>query len=265
MKHQSFLKPLLLLAVALMATMPLLAQMVSNYNVDEVYKIDPSARMAYRPGEIIVKFKASSPVNIKSVNGKFSTSRVNAVDTVLNSLGVKEAEQLMPLTGAVKGQPRRAKALSGRVVTEPDLSLLYCLKFEQEDLTVEEVVEALKALDEVEYAEPNYLVFIQTTDDATSYQSEPMYDLQWGLNAIKLPQLWAMDKIETERPVIAILDTGVDITHPDLTDNIWTNSHEAHGSDYEDDDNNGYVDDVHGWDFVAGTPCLYSAYQGHGR
>ena len=61
MKHQSFLKPLLLLAVALMATMPLLAQMVSNYNVDEVYKIDPSARMAYRPGEIIVKFKASSP------------------------------------------------------------------------------------------------------------------------------------------------------------------------------------------------------------
>jgi subtilisin family serine protease len=266
MKHQSFFKPWLLLAVALMATMPLLAQMVSNYNVDEVYKIDQSARMAYRPGEIIVKFKASSPVNIKSVNGKFSTSRVNAVDAVLNSLGVKEAEQLMPLTGAVKGQPRRAKALSGRVVTEPDLSLLYCLKFEQEDLTVEEVVEALKALDEVEYAEPNYLVFIQTTDDATSYQSEPMYDLQWGLNAIKLPQLWAMDKVETERPVIAILDTGVDITHPDLTDNIWTNSHEAHGSDYEDDDNNGYVDDVHGWDFVAGTPIINNGMDrnGHG-
>ena len=266
MKHQSFLKPLLLLAVALMATMPLLAQMVSNYNVDEVYKIDPSARMAYRPGEIIVKFKASSPVNIKSVNGKFSTSRVNAIDAVLNSLGVKEAEQLMPLTGAVKGQPRRAKALSGRMVTEPDLSLLYCFKFEQEDLLVEEAVEALKALDEVEYAEPNYLVFIQTTDDVTSYQSEPMYNLQWGLNTIKLPQLWAMDKVETERPVIAILDTGVDITHPDLTANIWTNSHEAHGSDYGDDDNNGYVDDVHGWDFVAGTPIINNGMDrnGHG-
>ena len=267
MKHQSFLKPWLLLAAALMATMPLLAQMVSNYNVDEVYQIDKSAQWAYRPGEVIVKFKATSPVNIKSVNGQFRTSRVNGVDAVLNALGVTEAEQLMPLTGAIKNRaPRRAKALSGRVVTEPDLSLLYCLKFEQEELTVEEAVEALKALDEVEYAEPNYLVFIQTTEDATSYQSEPMYNVQWGLNAIKLPQLWAMDKVETERPVIAILDTGVDITHPDLTDNIWTNSHEAHGSDYEDDDNNGYVDDIHGWDFIAGTPIINNGMDrnGHG-
>ncbi len=267
MKHLSFFKPWLLLAAALMATMPLLAQMVSNNNVDEVYQIDKSAQWAYRPGEVIVKFKATSPVNIKSVNGQFRTSRVNGVDAVLNALGVTEAEQLMPLTGAIKNRaPRRAKALSGRVVTEPDLSLLYCLKFEQEELTVEEAVEALKALDEVEYAEPNYLVFIQTTEDATSYQSEPMYNVQWGLNAIKLPQLWAMDKVETERPVIAILDTGVDITHPDLTDNIWTNSHEAHGSDYEDDDNNGYVDDIHGWDFIAGTPIINNGMDrnGHG-
>ena len=267
MKHQSFLKPWLLLAAALMATMPLLAQMVSNNNIDEVYQIDQSAQWAYRPGEVIVKFKATSPVNIKSVNGQFRTSRVNGVDAVLNALGVTEAEQLMPLTGAIKNRaPRRAKALSGRVVTEPDLSLLYCLKFEQEELTVEEAVEALKALDEVEYAEPNYLVFIQTTEEATSYQSEPMYDLQWGLNAIKLPQLWSMDKVETERPVIAILDTGVDITHPDLTENIWTNSSEVQGADYEDDDDNGYVDDVHGWDFVAGTPIINNGMDrnGHG-
>ena len=87
MKHQSFFKPWLLLAAALMATMPMLAQMVSNYNVDEVYKMDRSAQWAYRPGEIIVKFKASSSVNIKSVNGQFRTSRVNSVDAVLNSLG----------------------------------------------------------------------------------------------------------------------------------------------------------------------------------
>ncbi|MBO4803774.1 MAG: S8 family serine peptidase, partial [Muribaculaceae bacterium] len=266
MRIRTFLKRLLLLTVAVTA-LPLQAQMVSNNNVDEVYKIDKSAQWAYRPGEVIVKFKATSPVNIKSVNGQFRTSRVNAVDAVLNALGVKEAEQLMPLTGEIKNRaPRRAKALSGRVVTEPDLSLLYCLKFEQNDLTVEEAVETLKTLNEVEFAEPNYLVFIQTTDEATSYQSEPMYNLQWGLNAIKLPQLWAMDKVETERPIIAILDTGVDITHPDLTDNIWTNSSEAQGADYEDDDNNGYVDDIHGWDFVAGTPIINNGMDrnGHG-
>lgn len=264
MKHQSFLKPWLLLAAALMATMPLLAQMVSNYNVDEVYKIDPSARMAYRPGEIIVKFKASSPVNIKSVNGKFSTSRVNAVDAVLNSLGVKEAEQLMPLTGAVKGQPRRMKAYNGNNVVESDLSKLYCLKFDEtKTQSIYDAVEQLKAIPEVEFAEPNYLQFIQSVEEAEQYAQEPYYPEQYGIGAINLPQLWAVDKITTKRPVIAIIDTGVDIEHPDLVDNIWTNPLEATGAENADNDNNGFKNDVHGWDFVNNSARMRDN-NGHG-
>lgn len=264
MKHQSFFKPWLLLAAALMATMPLLAQMVSNYNVDEVYKIDPSARMAYRPGEIIVKFKASSPVNIKSVNGKFSTSRVNAVDAVLNSLGVKEAEQLMPLTGAVKGQPRRMKAYNGNNVVESDLSKLYCLKFDEtKTQSIYDAVEQLKAIPEVEFAEPNYLQFIQSVEEAEQYAQEPYYPEQYGIGAINLPQLWAVDKITTKRPVIAIIDTGVDIEHPDLADNIWTNPLEATGAENADNDNNGFKNDVHGWDFVNNSACMRDN-NGHG-
>lgn len=263
MKHQSFLKPWLLLAVALMATMPLMAQMVSNYNVDEVYKIDPSARMAYRPGEIIVKFKASSPVNIKSVNGKFSTSRVNAIDAVLNSLGVKEAEQLMPLTGAVKGQPRRMKAYNGNNVVESDMSKLYCLKFDETKAqSIHDAVEQLKELPQVEFAEPNYLQFIMSTDDQT-YMQEPYYSEQYGLAAINLPQLWAVDKITTKRPVIAIIDTGVDIEHPDLAENIWTNPLEATGAENADNDNNGFKNDVHGWDFVNNSARIRDN-NGHG-
>ena len=264
MKHQSFLKPWLLLAVALMATMPLLAQMMSNYNVDEVYKIDPSARMAYRPGEIIVKFKASSPVNIKSVNGKFSTSRVNAIDAVLNSLGVKEAEQLMPLTGAVKGQPRRMKAYNGNNVVESDLSKLYCIKFDEtKTQNIYDAVEQLKAIPEVEFAEPNYLQFIQSVEEAEQYAQEPYYPEQYGIEAINLPQLWAVDKITTKRPVIAIIDTGVDIEHPDLADNIWTNPLEATGAENADNDNNGFKNDVHGWDFVNNSARMRDN-NGHG-
>lgn len=263
MKHQSFLKPWLLLAVALMASMPLLAQMVSNYNVDEVYKIDPSARMAYRPGEIIVKFKASSPVNIKSVNGKFSTSRVSKVDVVLNSLGVKEAEQLMPLTGTIKGQPRRMKAYNGNNVVESDLSKLYCLKFDEtKTQNIFDAVEQLKELPQVEFAEPNYLQFIMSTDDQT-YMQEPYYSEQYGLAAINLPQLWAVDKITTKRPVIAIIDTGVDIEHPDLAANIWTNPLEASGAENADNDNNGFKNDVHGWDFVNNSARIRDN-NGHG-
>ncbi len=264
MKHQSFFKPWLLLAVALMASMPMLAQMVSNYNVDEVYKMDRSAQWAYRPGEIIVKFKASSSVNIKSVNGQFLTSRVNSVDAVLNSLGVKEAEQLMPLTGAVKGQPRRMKAYNGSTVVESDMSKLYCLKFDETKAqNIFDAVEQLKAIPEVEFAEPNYLQFIQSVEEAEQYAQEPYYPEQYGIEAINLPQLWAVDKITTKRPVIAIIDTGVDIEHPDLVDNIWTNPLEATGAENADNDNNGFKNDVHGWDFVNSSARMRDN-NGHG-
>lgn len=264
MNRKSFFKLLLLVAAITVLAMPLQAQMVSNYNVDEVYKIDPSARMAYRPGEIIVKFKASSPVNIKSVNGKFSTSRVNAVDAVLNALGVKEFEQLMPLTGAVKGNPRRMKAYNGNNVVESDLSKLYCLKFDETKAqSIYDAVEQLKAIPEVEFAEPNYLQFIQGVEEAEQYAQEPYYAEQYGIGAINLPQLWAVDKITTKRPVIAIIDTGVDIEHPDLADNIWTNPLEATGAENADNDNNGFMNDDHGWDFVNNSACMRDN-NGHG-
>ena len=269
MKTKSIIKSLLLVAVVAVA-IPSTAQMVSNNNDDEVNRVDSRAGHAYREGQVIVKFKSDAPLQVKrSQKGRFQSAGINDVDKVLNSLAVTTIDELMPLTGAIKNRaPRRAKALSGRQVIEPDLSTLFCLKFEQEGVTVEEAVETLKALPEVEYAEPNYLVYIQSTgtEDLLSYINEPMYNQQWGLNAIKMPQLWAMDKVETERPVIAILDTGVDITHPDLAANIWTNASEANGADYEDDDNNSYVDDVHGWDFIAGTPIINNGMDrnGHG-
>ena len=268
MKTNYLFKSFLLAIAMLIGALPISAQMVSNNNDDEVNKVDPSAARAFRPGQVIVKFRENSPVNIKSENGKLKTTSVSAIDKLMNEIGVLEAEQLMPLTGAIKNRaPRKAKAISGREVTEPDLSKLYCLKLDSTIVqSVEEVVERLSAIDDVEFAEPNYLAFIQSTEESTTYQSEPMFSEQWGLNAINMPQLWEMPKTDETRPVIAILDTGVDITHPDLADNIWTNPNEATGADYEDDDNNGYVDDVHGWDFIAGTPIIGNGMDrnGHG-
>ena len=78
-----------------------------------------------------------------------------------------------------------------------------------------------------------------------------------------MPMLWKEPVITQKRPVIAILDTGVDIDHPDLKANIWTNTKEADGADDYDDDGNGFKDDTHGWDFVNQTGRI-GDWNGHG-
>lgn len=80
---------------------------------------------------------------------------------------------------------------------------------------------------------------------------------------MQIPLLWQEPFITNKRPVIAILDTGVDIDHPDLKANIWTNAKEAEGAEEYDDDGNGFNDDVHGWDFVNQTGRI-GDWNGHG-
>jgi hypothetical protein len=70
----------------------------------------------------------------------------------------------------------------------------------------------------------------------------------WGLDMINAPEVWA--KGYTGQGItVAVVDSGVDYTHPDLDSNIWVNTREIPGNGI-DDDGNGFVDDVRGWDFV---------------
>ncbi len=71
----------------------------------------------------------------------------------------------------------------------------------------------------------------------------------WNLNAINAPESWAQG--DTGSGVtVSVVDTGVDLDHADLVNQIWVNPGEVPGNGV-DDDHNGYVDDVHGWDFVS--------------
>ena len=80
---------------------------------------------------------------------------------------------------------------------------------------------------------------------------DPGYGYQKNyLEAIKAPQVWDQLDSATLRPIIAILDSGVDIDNTDLKNNIWFNPWEVAG-DNVDNDRNGFVDDKYGWDFVA--------------
>ena len=78
------------------------------------------------------------------------------------------------------------------------------------------------------------------------------YVNQWYLSKIKADQAW--EKISASPDiVIAVIDSGIDIKHPDLKENIWTNEREVANSG-RDDDNNGFIDDKYGWDFVNNVP-----------
>ncbi len=266
MKH----KFLLLAAIMVAATGMLFAQ--SADNEDEVIKINRWNQQAYRESEILVKFKADGAVQMRAPRkAKFATTQVNAIDELFAELGVDSVEQLMPMTGH-KNVGRRVKAYNGSDVEVKDLSKLYRLTLNAEKArTLFEAIERLKTVDEVEFAEPNYIVYtmalpydsdIPTADQAT-YTKEPLYGEQWGLSAINLPALWDKPKKSSKRPVIAILDTGVDIEHPDLAANIWTNDKEMNGIAGQDDDANGFKDDIHGWDFINQSGKL-NDFNGHG-
>lgn len=79
--------------------------------------------------------------------------------------------------------------------------------------------------------------------------ADPLFAKQWGMIDIGVTDAWKVSKGNPD-VVVAVIDTGVDYTHEDLLPNLWRNPKEIPNNGI-DDDNNGYVDDVIGWDFVS--------------
>jgi thermitase len=116
----------------------------------------------------------------------------------------------------------------------------------------------------VQYAEPNFIY------RAVKAPNDPAYGKLWGMRNtgqkdsedkdgvagvdIAAEKAWDIET-GSDKVLVAVIDTGIDYTHPDLVDNVWTNEAEAKGETGVDDDGNGYVDDIHGMNFVeAETP-----------
>ena len=185
---------------------------------------DPApGAMEFKAGEIIVKFKESIPqANVQSV---LLAEDVSVLDE-LDKLGIM-------LLSVPKGQEL-------------------------------EKIEALKRNPLVEYAEPNYVVQIADTSAAEPHYSIHMADVipddpwpndlyfingaQWNLAKIEAPAAWGITT-GSGKVVIAFVDSGAALDHPELKDKLWTNQGETPGNKIDDDGNN-FVDDVHGWDFV---------------
>ncbi|MCH7568552.1 MAG: S8 family serine peptidase [Nanoarchaeota archaeon] len=121
--------------------------------------------------------------------------------------------------------------------------------------TENQAIETLRNNKNVEYVEQDVVLRLNaaTTPGSTITRNipspnDPLFSQQWALQNINAPEAWVYT---TGSPdvVVAIIDSGVDYNDPDLANNMWINKDEIPNNGI-DDDNNGYIDDVLGWDFV---------------
>ncbi|MCK4886310.1 MAG: S8 family serine peptidase, partial [Planctomycetes bacterium] len=121
-------------------------------------------------------------------------------------------------------------------------------------MTVEEALQQFNGADGILYAQPNYEVKAIST-----FPDDPRFDDLWGMHNtgqtggtadadIDAPEAWDISTGSSEI-IVAVIDTGVGYTHPDLAANMWVNEAEKNGTPGVDDDGNGYVDDIYGYDF----------------
>ena len=120
--------------------------------------------------------------------------------------------------------------------------------------SVKDAVDWYSRNPDVLYAEPNYIVYAD--QDPNDYYFPNL----WAMNKIQAPQAWDVTT-GSQDVVVAVVDTGVDATHPDLAANIWANIDEI-PNDSIDNDGDGYIDDTYGWDFYNDDN---SPADGHGH
>jgi len=179
----------------------------------------------YVPGQIVLKVQPVISLEMK--NGQVSTNN-GSLQAVLNQIGAKTVNAVFPWDN---GGTR--------------LSQLYTLQIDSQ-ADVPTAVEKLWKVDGVISAQPNYVIkpFMVPTDVS--------FSMQWALQKVNSTMAWDLFT-GNEKVIVAVIDSGVDLDHNDLKANIWTNPNEIPNNGI-DDDQNGYVDDVHGWDFCSPYP-----------
>ena len=159
---------------------------------------------------------------------------------------------------------RSARAGARERAEIPDLAHVYVLDVPA-DTDLEKMARDFAANPNVESAVPDQLASTQALPDdpylaSSGSWGQPYGDL-WPLAKIGAPAAW--DVATGLGTVVAVVDTGVDYNHPDLGANVWTNAAELNGLAGVDDDGNGFVDDVRGWDFAYGDADPMDRF-GHG-
>ena len=236
----------------------------------------------FAPGRLIVKMspEADKKIFLGEVKGIITTGLSG-----LDSLNLKFR---------VQKQAKLFEAFKETALKLDQFSGVYIVKV-PEETDLQQMKAEYESLPEVEYAESDYKVKLFEEPD------DPLFPHQWYLNNLGQAQnggqgyygierngthtlvmkfgtedadIDALEAFqrgdETTVPLVGIIDTGVDVDHEDLAENVWTNPGEIPDNDL-DDDHNGFVDDFYGWDFSGDSVSMEPVedndpadYYGHG-
>ncbi|HYD48487.1 MAG TPA: S8 family serine peptidase [Terriglobales bacterium] len=233
-------------------------------------RMTPTPRM-HVPGELIVRFAPNFLHCIECLARTRRFSQVTGRPTLDEVLRRHRVSEIVPLFREVNARTRpapRAKSVTSKLRSE--LDQVYVMQADRE-INLLELAADLRRDPLVVSAEPNFLYEAAIVPrgalaEKTLERSEPSFpddpflnssgswgqaypDL-WGLFQIGAPSAWEVS--QGDGVVVAVLDTGVDVDHEDLSEKVWRNLDEDPG-DGEDNDGNGLSDDIHGWDF---TTCV---------
>jgi thermitase len=194
-----------------------------------------------------------------------------------------EGEYIIKLNESARGNaPSNKSFIDVRV--ESDFKLFKdfkVIKINTKKNNINEVLSFYKNHRDVKYIEPNYIYTIDDFKGFKEIPNDPLFNRLWGLHKevsedstirpdIDAPEAWNIST-GSKNIVVAVIDTGIDYNHEDLKENMWINEGET-GLDENgnpkatngiDDDGNGFVDDVMGWDFANNDNDPYDD-QSHG-
>lgn len=241
------------------------------------------------PGQLLVRFDArvseildKAGLTKSGPSNSMSRSGILSVDEILETVKGYEIERVFPVDSRSEEKAR-----------EEGLHLWYVVRFDQTH-PVEDVAASLSKLGEVSRVEYNHTLkradaskavplsaarLQKASASSASSFNDPLLGDQWHLvndgtlrptkfvkgADVQVEEAW---KLSTGDPsiIVAVLDEGVDVNHPDLKGSLWVNEKEVWGS-HEDNDGNGYKGDIHGYNFVSdhGMISVNSIYDtGHG-
>lgn len=274
------------------------AMAVTTTGEPEALNPSPQRPQPYVPNQLLVKFRSEAAASLEQRSGKQQQGAdvSESLERLKHRFRLRQTEKVIrdastpqrTLEGLRKKAPEQLTAQEKRVLQRhqrapsgaraPAIDRLYLLELEAGQ-NLSEALEAYRQDPAVEYAEYNYLLYAHRTPSDTSYsiqwplrntgQTYPAsgsYTAPPGTYDADIDASAAWDLFTgTADVVAAVIDTGVDYTHRDIDENMWVNLAEQTGTTGADDDGNGYVDDIYGYDFINrdGDPMDDSGHGTH--